>query len=129
VKVAEIREAGERILKEMGCGFEYLSVLLTDDAQMAKIHQRWLGTQEPTDVLSFSQRTGGTSAAGVLGDVVISVQTAFRRGGSKVREEVIRYLVHGILHLAGFDHVRHRQRERMNREARRLQRMALGVGR
>ncbi|MBI1952571.1 MAG: rRNA maturation RNase YbeY [Candidatus Omnitrophica bacterium] len=120
VKVPEIRRVAGRILKEAGCDSQYLSVLLTDDARMAKIHQRWLGTLEPTDVLSFSQR-GPASPAKILGDVAISVQTAFRLRGPRVREEVIRYLVHGILHLLGYRHDKPKDRRRMERFARRLE--------
>jgi len=84
-----------------------LSVLLTGDRAMRALNRRWRGVDRPTDVLSFPLDEPA-SRGPELGDVVISLDTARRRArrqGRPVVAEADRYLVHGILHLLGYDHV------------------------
>ncbi len=113
------------LLKQLGLQESGLSVLLVDDRRMGRIHGRWMADLTPTDVLSFEI---GRVVKGrrrlrppeTLGDVVISAETAARRARAGVEKEVVRYLVHGVLHLTGHDHLRESERRRMNRESRRL---------
>jgi probable rRNA maturation factor len=90
-----------------------VSILLVDEATMAGYHERFMGEPGPTDVLSFPMdelRPGaanGLSAEGILGDVVIcpayAAEQALTHGRSSEGE--IQYiLVHGLLHLMGYDH-------------------------
>jgi rRNA maturation RNase YbeY len=89
-----------------------LSVVLTDDAAIRELNQRYRGTDAPTDVLSFAQGEGEAFAQpdGALphaGDVIISIETARRQAdehGIALQDEVAHLLVHGILHLLGYDH-------------------------
>ena len=73
-----------------------------------QLNQIYRQRDRPTDVLSFSQREGefpGPEA--VLGDVVISIETAERQAterGHSLRAEILELLAHGLLHLLGFDH-------------------------
>ena len=103
-----LRTRAAAYLRALGRAEVELSILLTTDAGIRRLNRRWRGIDRPTDVLSFplSDPPGiGT----VLGDVVISIDTAARRGGEDaraVRRELDRYLAHGILHLLGFDHER-----------------------
>jgi len=79
-----------------------LSVVLCGDARMAELNGAWRGVEGPTDVLSFPQ-----DDAQVLGDLVISLDTAARQArerGHGLRDELRILLVHGTLHLLGFDH-------------------------
>ncbi|MCM8812256.1 MAG: rRNA maturation RNase YbeY [Candidatus Omnitrophica bacterium] len=128
-----LERAARKLLKGIGRPRAWLSILLVDDRQMAWIHGQWMGEVEPTDVLSFSQMEwtrGGPrcrrkqasdgAPPELLGDVVISVETAARRRPGNPMGEIIRYLVHGFLHLIGYDHVRRRDRVRMERKAREL---------
>jgi probable rRNA maturation factor len=84
--------------------------VLCDDAFIQPLNRDWRGNDAPTDVLSFPQEaTGGFVAPGgrVLGDVVISVETAGRQGAELAHDtptEVRVLLVHGLLHLLGHDH-------------------------
>jgi len=74
----------------------------------------WRGKDEVTDVLSFPQ--GEPSTAPLLGDLVISLDTArrvARRDGRTTAAELDRYLAHGLLHLLGHDHVRAKDAKRM----------------
>jgi len=79
-------------------------VLLTGDATLRRLNRSFRGKNEATDVLSFPAAESG---AGVAGDLAISLETAARqvtRFGHSLRDEVRLLLLHGVLHLAGFDH-------------------------
>lgn len=141
-----LRRRAQRLLEALSRGDELLSILLTDDRGMARLHGRWMGDPSPTDVLSFpyAQRglrgslaghpcRGGPvpvlkSPPGVLGDVAISVETAARRRPRGAQAETERYLIHGLLHLAGYGHARGWDRRRMDRKARRLRDVLEGRG-
>ena len=73
------------------------------------MNKTYLGKDKPTNVLSFSLREGeyGTLHSHILGDVVISLDTAHRdavKGGLSLEQEIHYLLIHGILHLLGFNH-------------------------
>jgi len=110
-----LKRQAEGLLEEVGRPEAVLSILLTDDRRMARLHERWMGEEGPTDVMSFPM-----SEDGILGDIVISAETAARRRPKDPAGEVLRYLVHGLLHLVGYDHRAKAQRFRMNRRARLL---------
>jgi probable rRNA maturation factor len=79
-----------------------VSVLLTDDDTVRELNRRYRGIDEPTDVLSFVDDTGGR-----VGDIVIDVPLVMeqaREYGITPEEELRRVTVHGILHLAGYHH-------------------------
>ena len=108
-----------------------MSILLVDDAMMRELHKRWMGSGRTTDVLSFSQRGASSrdafSHARILGDVAISVEAVARRDPRHLLKEADRSLLHGILHLAGFGHRLRRERDRMRREARHLEKIVQRV--
>ncbi len=84
-------------------------VLLTDDREMTSLNTTYRGRRRTTDVLAFSQLEGpgGSLHPQVLGDIVISVTTAKRQAKQRrasVLDEVTELLVHGLLHLLGYDH-------------------------
>lgn len=92
-----------------------LSLVLCDDAHIQELNREWRGVDAPTDVLSFEleddeEVEGGASPelpVNVLGDVVISLDTARRQAGERgysLADECRVLLVHGVLHLLGFDH-------------------------
>jgi probable rRNA maturation factor len=88
-----------------------LSVLLTDDNTIRDLNRRYRGVDAPTDVLAFEQEGGA-----LLGDVVISVETAQRQAteqGHSLDREVGLLLAHGVLHLLGWDDCDARRRRRM----------------
>lgn len=92
---------------------------------MRRLNHRWRGRDRTTDVLAFPLEEGEFGSLGTgLGDVVISLDTARHQAeerGLSLEEEVERLLVHGILHLVGYDH------ERSPEEARRMQRKERAV--
>jgi rRNA maturation RNase YbeY len=124
--VKALQAAGRRCLKELGKEGETVSIVLVDDEAMRGLHEKWMGSPVTTDVLSFPQKDA-FSHSRLLGDVAISVETAARRNPRRLLEEVNRCLIHGILHLAGFDHRRSRDRDRMRREARHLEKIVQRV--
>jgi len=115
VDTRRLQESAMALLKALGRERACLSILLTDDRRMRKLHEKWMGEKGPTDVLSFPMEDPK-----ILGDVAICVTMAARHSPEDVMGEVIRTLIHGVLHLVGYDHVRTTDRERMNRQARRL---------
>ena len=88
-----------------------LSILLVDDKKIRQLNRLWRKIDRPTDVLAFAQREGQFAEPGdpVLGDIVISVQRAAaqakERGHSLTREMDV-LLIHGLLHLLGYEHTR-----------------------
>jgi probable rRNA maturation factor len=102
-----------------------LSVSLVGDEEMRRLNRDYRGKDRTTDVLSFSLREGEQGdVASALGDVVISLETAARQARerrSSIAREVDRLLVHGILHLAGYDHeVSAHEERRMKRKEREM---------
>jgi len=93
----------------LGCDDHELSIVITDDAQVRELNRTYRGKDEPTNVLSFPMQEGEFSdiTPGLLGDVVISLDTAEAEAiaaGISTDERMSQLLVHGILHLFGFDH-------------------------
>ena len=120
----KIKKIGQGLLTALGHSEAVLSLLLTDDRTMAQLHGRWMGEPTPTDVLSFSMGESVAGSTEILGDIAISVEMAKRRNPQNPYGEVVDYLIHGLLHLVGFDHLRPVDRQRMNRQARRLSKIA-----
>lgn len=94
----------------MDCPDAQLSILIVDDAQIAELNQTYLNHAGPTNVISFPMREGDFAdiTPELLGDVVISADTAHREAMDAGMEFVQRFnalLIHGILHLIGYDHV------------------------
>ena len=98
-------------------------MLLVDDAAMSALNRSYRGVNGPTDVLAFPMAEGrfGDISPDLLGDVVISTETARRHAlatGTELREELALLLVHGILHLVGYDHATTLDRRKMWRRQR-----------
>ena len=92
-----------------------LEISLVDEAEMTRIHEEWMDEAGPTDVLSFpmdelrpNELSENDEVPVVLGDVVICPDVARKQGdtaGHGMEQELRILLVHGILHLLGFDHL------------------------
>ena len=92
----------------MGCTDSELSVLLTDDEEMRDLNSRFRGKDRSTDVLSFPMPQDDPTGDKLLGDVAISIERAREQAlsyGATFEEELTRLLIHGTLHLIGYDHV------------------------
>ena len=103
-----------------------ISILLVDDPQIETLNLKYLNRKGPTNVIAFAMREGEFShlTPNLLGDVVISMDTAAREAldaGLSVERRFDELLVHGILHLFGYDHEEsEKQAQRMEAESRRL---------
>jgi probable rRNA maturation factor len=112
----------------LGCHDRELSILFTGDDHIARLNERYLGRTGPTNVLAFPMADPHQEIhiSPMLGDVVISLDTAARESGESgesFEETVFRLLIHGVLHLLGFDHERAEDAQRMEREERRLRKL------
>ena len=81
-----------------------LSVSFVEDREMEELHVRYMDEPGPTDVLSFPLDEQDHDGARVLGDVVIAPAVATRNNPDDTPAEIRLLLVHGILHLLGYDH-------------------------
>jgi probable rRNA maturation factor len=93
----------------LDCPDSELSILLVDDQQIEKINIEYLNREGPTNVIAFPMREGefGELTPDLLGDVVISVETAGREAdtaGISMEKRFDQLLIHGILHLLGYNH-------------------------
>jgi probable rRNA maturation factor len=131
-----LRAIAERMLRALDLEEAELSVLLTDDPTIRDLNRAHRGKDKPTDVLAFPldleegpprRRGRPDEKPALLGDVVISLDTAARQARSRKREllaEVRFLLAHGVLHLIGYDHGTPTEKQEMDRLTRRLVRVA-----
>jgi len=127
---APIKRLGERMLSFLELPDAELSILLCDDALIHEINLEHRNKDKPTDVLSFPQAefiepevVAAPHSLHLLGDVVISIDTAERQAASRKRplfEEVRFLLGHGVLHLLGYDHMVPSDKAVMTKRARQL---------
>lgn len=101
------------VQRELKLGRREVTVCFVEDREIARLNRRFRGKPKPTDVLSFpANGTGATefaheNGAGFLGDIAISPQAARRnakRFGRTLDEELRVLILHGVLHLVGYDH-------------------------
>jgi len=86
-----------------------ISLTLLDDEGITEINRQYLGRDYPTNVIAFSMNEGefGDVNPYMLGDIIISTETALRdakTGGLSLEDEIDYLMIHGILHLQGYDH-------------------------
>ena len=97
-----------------------VGLTLTTDERIQDLNRDHRGLDKPTDVLSFSQIEGSAgfvpppNGVLILGDIVISVETARRQAKGQLLDELRLLAVHGTLHLLGYDHERDQDEARMN---------------
>lgn len=104
-----IRGTVSKLLKSLDCADKEISLKFVDDEQIKKLNKKYLGKDKPTNVLSFPIREGEYSEVNpnIMGDIVISTETAKRdalRGNLTVNQEIDFLIIHGILHLLGYNH-------------------------
>lgn len=141
-----LAQLARAVLVAIGEASSTLSIIIIRDRQMRQLNRDWRGIDQPTDVLSFAYHESETGEAetgeadpgevelsaatagpgGHLGDLVISVETAARyatRYGISFEREIDQLVIHGALHLAGYDH--ETDQGQMNRLEKRLRRKLL----
>jgi probable rRNA maturation factor len=108
-----------------------VSLRLVGDAQIRALNHGYRGKDRPTDVLAFAQREGPAAAihAALLGDIVISVETARRQARRGLYRELLHLASHGLCHLLGYDHRDDAEEAEMNARAAALRAEASRRGR
>ena len=104
VSLPRLRALGQRALAALDRGDREIHVSIVDDRSIRRLHARYLGSRRATDVIAFNLE--GPASSPLLGEVVISAETASRQSrqvGVPVALEIDLLLVHGLLHLAGWD--------------------------
>lgn len=105
---ALLERAAQETLRTASMEEVDLSIVITDDAQLQELNRQYLGSDMPTDVLSFpAEETDPDSGEVYLGDILISLPRATAQasaGGHPVEDELQLLAVHGVLHLLGHDH-------------------------
>ena len=119
---AFLKEAVRCLLPGRSCR---LSLVLVEDNAIRRLNARYLGKPWPTDVLAFSMREGPVLSgdSSLLGDLMISTEMALRnakRFRSSLDREFALYLVHGLLHLLGYEDKTPSQKRRMRKEEQRV---------
>lgn len=107
--IPSLRRTVRRILKQLGRERDEISILLVEDREIRDLNRAYLKRNRPTNVIAFPMLEGPFRKIQpqVLGDVVISVETASRdakKEGLTFNDEILFLLIHGILHLLGYDH-------------------------
>ncbi len=100
-----------------------LSVMITDDKEMAEYNEKYLGRKGPTNVMAFPMKEGQFPGINphIIGDVLISADTALKESeaaGITFNRRMDELIIHGILHLLGYDH------ENSEEEARKMEEKA-----
>lgn len=118
--VACLEETGQ----ELGAETE-LSVLLTDDAAVREMNRKWRGVDRPTNVLSFPLAPAGEGDLDqpMLGDIVLAFETVSREAdleGKSVEHHFSHLILHGFLHILGYDHEEDHEAEIMEQLERRI---------
>ena len=105
----KIRRTIMLLLKSVNCADKEISLSFVNDEIIQQLNNQYLNKDKPTNVLSFSLQEGefNNINPNVLGDIVISVDTAARDASkSKLlfEQEIVFLIIHGILHLLGYNH-------------------------
>ncbi len=114
---ASLAESGARLVD--GCE---ISVTFCDDAEIQELNAEWRGKDKPTNVLSFPT-PGPLAARPLLGDVIIAYETVAREAVEQektLRDHTAHMVIHGFLHLIGYDHETAAEAEEMESLERRI---------
>ena len=132
IKIKDIRDIATQMLLSVYAKSSELSITIVTDKQIKELNLRYRGKNYPTDVLAFPQDIGnlptpfvkgGIYKVVVLGDIVISAETALKQALQNEQDfmgEMKLLLSHGILHLLGYDHIKEKDNKIMRRMEKKL---------
>jgi rRNA maturation RNase YbeY len=111
IRTAIVRRRVQQMMRYLGCADKELSVIFASDRLMPKLNRVYRHQDRPTNVLAFPQlpMLYSRPAAAILGDIVVALPTAAREACTlqqSLEERVTYLLLHGLLHLLGYDHER-----------------------
>jgi len=115
-----IRSTVLRIMRILDCADKEISLSFVDDEKIKELNKEYLGKDKPTNVISFSLREGEYSDINpqIMGDIIISIETAQRDalwGNLTVSQEIDFLIIHGILHLLGYNHRKYDQEKKQTK--------------
>jgi|SRR5215470_2295096 len=116
----KLKRIAQKVLEIVEQGQSELTLVLVGNAEIRKLNAKFRKKDYPTDVLSFPAGDRLPEGESILGDVVISVEKAKAQSRERRRtlnEEIVTLLIHGIVHLLGYDH------ERSSKDARIMERL------
>ena len=113
VDAAGLADVAREALHGEGLARAELSLSFVDDDEIARLHERYLGEPGPTDVLSFPLGEVDEDGVRIVGDVVVAPSVAARNNPDDPAGELRLLVVHGVLHLLGYDHEADGDRARM----------------
>lgn len=119
VDTSRVRSVGEAVLAEAGQGAE-LGIHLVSAKRSAEVNWQFLRHEGPTDIITFDH---GSTSERLFGEMFLCVAEAVRQArefGTTWEQELLRYVIHGILHLRGYDDLEPQKRRVMKREEERL---------
>ncbi|HIA71471.1 MAG TPA: rRNA maturation RNase YbeY [Phycisphaerales bacterium] len=122
-----LEERASAVLRFLQKDDSDVSVLVVDDIEMSRLHQKHSGVDGTTDVLTFDH---GSEAYSIRADIAICVDVATREAkhrGHTLENELLLYIVHGILHCCGFDDHDEESHQKMHAEEDRILN-AIGIG-
>ncbi|MBM3252232.1 MAG: rRNA maturation RNase YbeY [Candidatus Omnitrophica bacterium] len=114
----EIKKKIKKILFLQNKKDANLSIVLTNDQIIKNLNREFLGKNYPTDVLAFNLKNKNQAQDSIEAEIIISIETAEKNSKiykTSFKYETLLYLVHGILHLCGYDDRRKNDRERMRK--------------
>lgn len=111
IQTEQFRKIAQALLNDLDSPDGELSIFITDDENIAEINKAYFNKPWPTNVISFSMIEGEfvdvNPEAKLLGDIVISVETALREAKEAdvpAEDRLVMLLIHGLLHIFGYDH-------------------------
>ncbi len=119
IQEAAVSRVVQQLLASISEAASEISIEFVGDGRMRRLNREYRQKDRTTDVLAFASREAGGPSSPLLGDVVISIPRARHQAeslGHSLNEELARLLIHGILHVVGYDH------ERSEAEARKMKR-------
>ena len=123
VDARALKAAMKKLLAGVDCAEDAISLTLVNDARIREINREQRGKDAPTDVLSFPLEPEPFAQERLLGDIVISLDTARRQAAdydAPLQREIERLMIHGLLHVLGHDHMEAEERAAMEAEEKRL---------
>ena len=114
-KLTQVARAAIDAAPPLAQGAYKVSLVLTDDDEMRALNRTWRGKDTATNVLSFPAGEG-IGEPGLLGDVVLAYETTLKEARAQdiaLNDHIAHLVVHGVLHLIGFDHLHDQEAERM----------------
>ncbi|MBN9525326.1 MAG: rRNA maturation RNase YbeY [Alphaproteobacteria bacterium] len=102
------RRAGRAALRgALDAGRHALTVVLSDDAELRRLNRDWRSKDKPTNVLSFPNGEATPDGVVLLGDIILGYETVVREAreqGKSLADHLAHLVVHGALHVVGYDH-------------------------